>query len=173
MEHKSSRQKQQVNTYSASARDFWIASSIRFPAAACSSGTGTATTKPFCKFNCWCWSKKEWRTWNLAVIRVSQNNKLIYLLLEWNYIMEVRPSYGSFSYHKSVAHFTFKYHPKTSPDKITKSIFYLSTISWSKVVLSGNRHNQCEQVLVSNNFNLSVQTEPVFKFQPALKQHLR
>ena len=78
----------------------------------------------------------------------------------------------SFSYDISVAHFTFKYHAKTSPDKITKSMSYLSTISSSKVVLSGNRHNQCEQVLVSNNFNLSVQTEPVFKFQPALKQHL-
>lgn len=81
----------------------------------------------------------------------------------------------SFSYDISVAHFTFKYHAKTSPDKNTKSMSCLSTISSSKVVLSGNRHNQCEQVLVSNNFNLSVQTEPVFKqnkFQPALKQHL-
>ena len=82
--------------------------------------------------------------------------------------MEVR----AFRMTNQVAHFTFKYHAKTSPDKITKSMSYLSTISSSKVVLSGNRHNQCEQVLVSNNFNLSVQTEPVFKFQPALKQHL-
>ena len=37
---------------------------------------------------------------------------------------------------------------KTSLDKITKSLFCLSTLSQSKTVLSGYRHNQCQQVLI-------------------------